>query len=393
MIARSPPPMIRIDWKPIILWGGGIGALIGSWWGLWISGFLLAWDHGWLHPGIKIPAEYVDLLQIPIEDSLGWVARILGLRPGSGLTSLLLWMTGIGAAAGAGAASIGRLLRLDPGMTAMRSFAWSLRAVTTPMAVAISLSVVALAGVAFALESILADGWLSSVLLGVLVLVGLIVLFLIIPIVVCREDIVGRSRAPRWWHLRWPCWMPVLIFLGIEALNYVPDWLLSLVDADSGAPPRIVATAGVVDVAIDILLFVGPLVQCVVLLKIGGSLIDLWRGFFRWPALGPWLALHGWWTVLALFFAPPIAAVYVWLWKVVPVLATIHESVLDESLPYVYQLFINACNFVGNFWWIILPAPLLLFFWLGTARFVVLSREQSAAGSPENLRSHPTATP
>lgn len=374
--------LIRIDWKPILLWGGGAGALLGLWAGLWTTGFIAAWDQGWLHPGIEMPGKYADFGQIPAGVSLPWVASMLGLPPATGLWALLAWLTGFGAAAGAGFASFGRLLRLDPGMVALRSFAWSLRAITTPMAVAISLSMVALTGVTFALESPSYKWEYGWAVLVVPALVWLIVLFLVIPVIACREDIAGTSRAPRWWRPRWPGWTPMLIFLGIEAMDHLPDWIFGLVDSNSGAPPRLVATATVFDFAVDLVLFVGPLVQCAVLFKIGGSLIDNLRRFFRWKSLGPWVALHGWWIVVALVFVPPVAAVYVWLWKVVPVLATIHESVLDESLPYVYQLFINACNFIGNFWWIFLAAPLALFFWLGTARFVALTRADSASRHP-----------
>jgi len=49
--------VMRIDWKPIILWGGGAGALVAFWAGLWITGFLMAWSEDWLHPGIEVPAR------------------------------------------------------------------------------------------------------------------------------------------------------------------------------------------------------------------------------------------------------------------------------------------------------------------------------------------------
>ncbi len=368
--------MNRIDWKPILLWGGGSGALLGLWAAVWVNGFILAWDQGWLHPGIDLPERFLELVRIPTEVSLAWMASALGLPPTIGLWSLLLWMTGFGAAAGAGVASVGRLLRLDPAMTGFRSFAWSLRAATTPMPVVVSLSMMGLAGATVELESLSYDGWLGWAALGLLASFWLLLWLLGIPILACREDIAKRSHAPRWWRPTWPGWVPVLIVLGIEALDHIPDWLLSLIDADSGVPPRIVVTAIVFQIAMGILLFVGPLVQCAVLMRLDGSLLGHWIRFFRWSTLGPWIALHGWWITAALVFAPPIAAVYVWTWKVVPTLATIHESVLEESLPYVHQLFINACNFIGNFWWLLFMVPVSFVFWFGTARFVALNREK-----------------
>lgn len=365
--------MIRIEWKPILLWGGGIGALLGLWLGLWVTGFIVGWSEGWLWPGIELSDEYTDLVRIPVELSLGWLVRLLGLPQGTTLLSFLLWTTGFGAAVGACVASLGRLTRLDTRMVGLHSFSWSLRATSTPMAVFGCLAMVVVAGTAFAaIDSWTDDGWFGWVALGILALLWFLAWLLGIPIVACSSGISNRSKPPRWWRPTWPGWAPVLIVAGIEALGHVPEGLLGLIDADQ-IHPRIVGTAMLFLGVWGVVMFVGPLVQCAVLMRLDGSVLYNWRLFFRWSSLGPWIALHGWWTISLLFLVPPLAAVYLWIVKVVPVLATIHESALEEGLPYVYQLFINACNFVGNFWWLLLSAPLAFLFWFGAARFVSLT--------------------
>jgi type IV pilus assembly protein PilC len=47
-----------------------------------------------------------------------------------------------------------------------------------------------------------------------------------------------------------------------------------------------------------------------------------------------------------------IIVVYVILWKVIPVFATLFEG-LGGSLPFLTQMVVNLSNFIGNFWWLI----------------------------------------
>jgi type IV pilus assembly protein PilC len=48
-----------------------------------------------------------------------------------------------------------------------------------------------------------------------------------------------------------------------------------------------------------------------------------------------------------------IIVVYVILWKVIPVFATLFEG-LGASLPFLTELVVNLSRFIGNFWWVIL---------------------------------------
>ncbi len=47
-----------------------------------------------------------------------------------------------------------------------------------------------------------------------------------------------------------------------------------------------------------------------------------------------------------------VVVVYVILWKVIPVFATLFEG-LGASLPFLTQMVVNMSRFIGNFWWLI----------------------------------------
>jgi type IV pilus assembly protein PilC len=47
-----------------------------------------------------------------------------------------------------------------------------------------------------------------------------------------------------------------------------------------------------------------------------------------------------------------VIVVYIILWKVIPVFATLFEG-LGASLPFLTQVVVNLSNFIGNFWWLI----------------------------------------
>jgi type IV pilus assembly protein PilC len=47
-----------------------------------------------------------------------------------------------------------------------------------------------------------------------------------------------------------------------------------------------------------------------------------------------------------------VIVVYIILWKVIPVFATLFEG-LGASLPFLTQVVVNVSNFIGNFWWLI----------------------------------------
>jgi hypothetical protein len=366
---------MKIDWKPIILWGGGAGALVAFWAGLWITGFLMAWGEGWLHPGIEVPARYAEHLRLPPEVALRWFEDLIGCALPRRLASLLALITALGAVAGAAVASVGRLLKLDPGLVALKSFWWSLRAATRPMVVLTSLAVIGSASLGFVFESEISDGWLGWVVIGVAAALWFLLWIVIIPVLVCRGDVVGGGNAPRWWRPRWPGRRPVAIFLAIGVLSFAPGWLLTWFAEEVGGPSGIAYTVTLADLAWSVVVFVAPLMQCAVLMRVPGTVIGFWRRSFRWSILGPWIALHGWWTVILAILVPPVLAVYVWLWKFAPVLATILESA-GRFFPYTYHLFINTSNFVGNFWWLLFVVPSMFFFWLGVARFVVLTQPQ-----------------
>jgi len=47
-----------------------------------------------------------------------------------------------------------------------------------------------------------------------------------------------------------------------------------------------------------------------------------------------------------------VIVVYVILWKVIPVFASLFEG-LGASLPFLTQVIVNVSHFIGNFWWLI----------------------------------------
>ena len=47
-----------------------------------------------------------------------------------------------------------------------------------------------------------------------------------------------------------------------------------------------------------------------------------------------------------------IVVIYIILWKVIPVFATLFES-LGTQLPFLTQVIVNMSRFIGNFWWLI----------------------------------------
>jgi type IV pilus assembly protein PilC len=48
-----------------------------------------------------------------------------------------------------------------------------------------------------------------------------------------------------------------------------------------------------------------------------------------------------------------IVVIYIILWKVIPVFATLFES-LGTQLPFLTQVIVNVSRFIGNFWWLII---------------------------------------
>ncbi len=67
-----------------------------------------------------------------------------------------------------------------------------------------------------------------------------------------------------------------------------------------------------------------------------------------------------------------VIVVYIILWKVIPVFATLFEG-LGASLPFLTQVVVNLSNFIGNFWW-------LIFLVVGGGIFALRQYYQTDAG-------------
>jgi len=123
--------VIRVDWKPIILRGGGIGALLVLWVGMWATAFLVCWDNAWLFPGVNLPEKWAESIHYSTEEVLGYLGEVLGLNLPTNIPSFLLLMMAVGWISGALTASIARLTTLDPAGVGRQTFGWSLRAMVS----------------------------------------------------------------------------------------------------------------------------------------------------------------------------------------------------------------------------------------------------------------------
>jgi len=349
----------RIDWKPILLWGGGTGALIGLWWGGWIVGFLTGWERGWLYPGLELAPEKWEALClcVPAEVALRQFSDLVNISLPTRLVQLVCLVTFLGAITGSFVASLGRMVSLDPQNHGIKSLVWSLRSTFRP-SVALAWLTIGIPMAGAILIDVLAIG-LLPLMLGWLVLV---------PMLVCRKDVVATTPAGRWWQPWWPGLKPMGILVGLGVLVYLPDELFSLVlgDGPGGLAMEIASFLwGILTISVPLLMARTFLVA---------SHFEPWdlRMAIRWSVLGPWLALQGLWAVVVLVILPPILACYVWVWKFVPLLASVLEA-QGEYISYLLGVFIAGINFVGRFWWLLMLVPILFLFWFGVGRLVVLT--------------------
>lgn len=374
--------LIRIDWKPILLWGGGVGGLMGLWWGCWLVGFLVAIERGLLYPGIEIPPDDPNFLLFSTETSLRWLGDVLGIEIPKNLSSVFLSIVAIGWALGAGIASLGRFVRLDPNLCAWKTLRWSLRGMLSPMVLLACSAVPTISGILFVLESNRWDDSLIGIVAFTSIAGGILVFWYIgVPLLVCRMDIAMRFRVPNQWRPLWPGWKPVAVFLGLALLTEAPGVLLWLGESRFESSLQASVVLAVTSFAWSLVLIVVPLVQCAVLMGCAEGVFATWRRLFSWTYLGPWIALGGWWCAATPVIVPPVLAGYVWLWKFLPLAATIHES-QGSLLPYTIQLFVNSLHFFGNFWWVFLAVPLAFVFWLSASRLLVLVEATRAPRTP-----------
>ena len=347
---------MRIDWKPILLWGGGLGALFALWSGLWIVGFLVLWGNGSLYPDLDIPAEFAGFVRVPTDVALGSISRLLGLDLPTQPIAFLLLLTVLGTVAGAFVASVGRLSSLDQQSVGLHSLSWALRStVSRSVAVASLIPVVPITLVALTDSEAL---WF--------LMVPIIPAVWFIPVLICRPGVVTDLPALKWWSPSWPGFKVMAVYLLIEFAVLALSYLLDLV------PPHMLTLFGLTVLAWLALTAITPLFQGSFLMASASKSRWMWKSLFAWHTLGPWIALNLWWSLVLAFCLAPIISVYLWIWKVVPVLATILEG-QGRVFPTPYLATINSINFFGNFGWMLVMIPTSFLYWFAAAKFVVLA--------------------
>jgi len=352
--------LIRIDWKPIVLHGGGIGALLALWVGLWAMGFLVCWDNGWLFPGVEISDRWAESIHYSTEEVLGFLGESLGLDLPTKIPIFLLLMMAVGWVVGAFIASVACLTSLDPGDVGRRTFGWSLRAMVSRNAVPMWVLTIIAAVIP------ISSGIDNLVFVPPLVFV---IWLAFAPMLVWRPVVANGSSLGHWWTPWWPGWKIAGLFLLIEILVLFPEVLFSWIPDGVYSVPGVQLITWPVQLVWWGFSVTAPLLLCSLLMAVAVSTVWRWRWIFTWRTLGPWAALHLWWLTIPIALGPPFLVIYVWFWKFVPVLASAVEG-QGEFLPYEYHLVLAAIGFVGNFWWMMVLIPATFFYWLGVARFV-----------------------
>jgi hypothetical protein len=346
---------MKIDWKPIILYGGGGGGLFGLWTSFWIAGFLTLWDQGLLYPGISLSDQNRYFMRVSPERALALAGDLFHINLPHHLPGFVMAFVFVCAVFGAFLVSVSRLISLDPDSTGLRSYIWTLRSMLTWQALLLCLVPSVMLFVA---------AWVDSSAMFIAVIAGLVISsFLVIPITVCRPAAVSGPQSIDWKKPEWPGFSVIGMFLGIELINFSSDYLGSLV-------PNVwfPFTALVFTVSLA-LSTIAPLLQGTLLLASASSETPNYRSVFRWGVLGPWLALGFWMLGIPALCLGPFLACYIWLWKVVPLLAAFLEG-QGSGLPFVFQLVIIAMNIVGRYFWMIVMVPFALIFWIATSRFI-----------------------
>ena len=347
--------------RSIFLVGGGAGALVGLWTGAWLVGFLHLWEAGRLTPGVDLPEELASHLRLAADDALSAAWRSFNLDLPTQPWLVLAGLVGLGFLIGALVVSSARLLALDPGALAARTLLWALRALVHWPAVLLIVASITLTIALLRVEEVVfaVAAWTALMLVG----------HVLVPVAVCRASVVATTPAGEWWRPRWPDARALGAFLFLDAcalgVGYLNDHL-----AEIGG-----AAAIALSVATALLAWPVPLLQGGVLMSTERPATTL-RSLLTRRTIGPWAALNLWLLLVQLICVGPFLAVYVWLWKVVPVLASIleHEGL---RLPYLMQLTISGMHTAGKFGWLVAMVPLMLFTWLALAKLVASTVQQA----------------
>lgn len=350
---------------PAILRGVAAGAVFGGWLAAWGLGFLRLWETGHLSMGVPVPAQYQRFVTVPSDKVLHSLWTKLGLSLPTNLVVLAVFLLVIGSVAGGLVAALSQWISLDPRSIGRRSFTWAVRGMLD-WRVLLVCTVSLLVGVAGA--------WTDS--LWLVIPAALLVLFAYVgvPVMVCRPDVAADRRPRDWWVPRWPGTRRFLWFLAIGAVVVAFNVASDELPMSQRSPSWLLLSAAGL-----CLTLVAPLFQGFALASRRPVEVAMVRPLLTWRCLGPWVAYSACLAIAWALMAVPIFIAYTWLWKVAPTVASLAQG-LGTDLPVVWLSLIAAFKFVGRYYSLILPLPVSLFFWLGTARFVFQVESRDEAG-------------
>lgn len=348
----------------LVVRGALIGTVVGGWTALWWIGLLVLVDRGFFLHSFAIPEEHAHLVDFSSGELVETIGAAFRIDPPTNLWQLAVLLVALCALAGVTTGFLAWVTRLDSKALALDALAWTARSACEPPSIAVLLTGLATPVLLSASEG---AQWLWVALpVGSLWVIALLVQ----PLVLCREVVAARPGAARWWVGPFP----VLRRLGLSAA-FLALWVLSrLLPALLSLPLRVFGSL-VAQVAGWYLLLLG-----VALLATPVRLQDLFRGVLRWRVLSPWLALH---LVLLIavpaVLAGPWGAAYVLHWKIVPVLATLLDSIGAE-LPSVWRFVLSSYRLIERFHWILFALPGFFIYWLAAGRVVWLGFRDGEGG-------------
>jgi len=196
------------------------------------------------------------------------------------------------------------------------------------------------------------------------------------PFAIFRSEVVQAPRPASWWRPRWPGIAPVGAALLLVALVLAGE-VLAAGAWNALQPPILLGWSAAFVIAFPD--FVRPAVAAVFIHRLGPR--EAWRlrgRALRWRNVGPWFALTARLVgVPCLVLLPPVAAIYLWAWLIVPVQSAALTAV-GQGLPSGALATIAAANFAGRFGGVTLLAlvalvpPISLVGMLVTGRLVFL---------------------
>jgi len=348
---------MRNTGRQVVL-GATVGGALGLWNGLWIAGVLIALRDGWLLCGMQIPAQLVAFARIDPDAVLHPLFRFLPFDAPTDPPALMICCFLLGLLLGEVIGLTMGVSTIDPNGFSIRSLSWALRVFFSWPTLMICLTAMG----AFSLAGVFARGTDTLWLIVPLASVALATPAIGVPLAICRVAIARCDSRPVWWIPAWPSWRVLGLFVALEAISAA----VVLLDNLALSLHWVLAVCTLLLLAIAHAFL--SLLQATVLLQQSTDPVLNTASLARWTRIGPWVAYGFLFFVAGLAtLIGPLAAAYVVHWRLVPVLATAYEG-MGLLLPVWWRLFASLVTAIGDLWWLVLPAPVAILYWLGAAR-------------------------